>query len=134
MPLRGDYLNLRVQQHSSGTVNEVIAETTSVSINLSAEALETTSQTDGLNAGFIAGKVTGTASGEYLLASGGTQFDQLFIHMNAGNTLEFEWYVNSVKKLDGSAVITGLDLSGANSDQLATGSYSLQLSGNLATA
>jgi len=49
MPLRADYITIKVQQHSSGTTNEVIAESTSVNIDFSAEFLETTSQTDGLN-------------------------------------------------------------------------------------
>lgn len=132
MALRGDYLQIRVQQHSSGTVNEVIAETTSVNIDFSAEALETTSQTDGLNATFIAGKVSCTITGDYLLASTGTQFSQLFTHMNAGNTLEIEVYRSSTKILDGDGVLTSLNLTGGNSDQLVTGSFSIQCSGNMA--
>ena len=131
MALRGDYLTIRVQQHSSGTVNEVIAETTSVNIDFSAEALETTSQTDGLNASFIAGKVMCTISGEYLAASTMLQFSQLFAHMNAGDLLEIEAYHSTTKFLDGDAVITSLTLSGGNSDQLVTGAYSFQCSGNM---
>ena len=69
MALRGDYLTIRVQQHSSGTANEVVAESTSVSVDFSADALETTNQASGLNASFIGGKVSGTVSGDYLLAS-----------------------------------------------------------------
>jgi len=134
MPVRGDYLTIKVQQHSSGSVNEVIAETTSVNIDFSAEALETTSQTSGLNASFIAGKVTCTLSGDYLLASDGEQFDNLFAHMNAGDSLEVEIYRSSTKILDGDAVLTSLNLSGGNSDQLVTGSFSMNCSGDMATA
>jgi len=132
MALRGDYLTIRVQQHSSGVVNEVIAETTSVNIDFSAEALETTSQTDGLNAAFIGGKVSCTITGDYLLASAGTQFSQLFTHMNAGNLLEVQVYRSSTKILDGDGVLTSLNLTGGNSDQLVTGSFSIQCSGNMA--
>ena len=133
MALRGDYLTIKVQQHSSGTVNEVIAETTSVNIDFSAEALETTSQTSALNASFIAGKVTCVISGDYLLASSGDQFTNLFAHMNAGDTLEIEAYRSSTKFLDGDGVLTSLNLSGGNSDQLITGSFSIQCSGNMAS-
>lgn len=131
MALRGDYLTIRVQQHSSGTVNEVIAETTSVNIDFSAEALETTSQTSGLNASFIPGKVMCTISGEFLAASDNAQFTHLFAHMNAGDLLEIEVYRSSTKFLDGDAVLTSLTLSGGNSDQLVTGAYSFQCSGNM---
>lgn len=133
MALRGDYLTVRVQQHSSGTVNEVIAESTSVNIDFSAEALETTSQTSALNASFIAGKVTCQISGDYLLASDGDQFTNLFTHMNAGDVLEIEVYRSSTQILAGDGVLTSLGLSGGNSDQLVTGSYSIQCSGDMAT-
>jgi hypothetical protein len=134
MALRGDYLTLRVQQHSSGTVNEVVAETTSVNIDFSSDPLETTSQTSGLNASFIAGLVKCTVSGDYLLASDGTNFSLLFAHMNAGDTLEVAVYRSGTKMLDGDGVLTGLSLSGGTSAQLVTGSYSLQCSGNMATS
>jgi len=133
MALRGDYLTVKVQQHSSGTTNEVIAESTSVSIDFSADALETTSQTSGLNASFIAGKVSCTLSGDFLLASDGEQFTNLFTHMNAGDILEIEVYRSTTKFLDGDGVLTSLNLGGGNSDQLVTGSYSIQCSGDMAT-
>lgn len=130
MALLGYKLTLRVQQHSSGTVNEVIAASTDVSLDLSAEALETTSQDSGMNAEFIGGKVSGTVSGSYLLASTGEQFTNLFTHMNAGTTLEVEIYRDSAKFIDCDGIITSIGLSGGNSDSLLTGSYSIQLSGN----
>jgi len=133
MALRGDYLTVKVQQHSSGTTNEVIAESTSVSIDLSADALETTSQTSGLNSSFIPGKVACTISGDFLLASDGDQFTNLFTHMNAGDILEIEVYRSTTKFLDGDGVLTSLNLGGGNSDQLVTGSYSIQCSGDMAT-
>ena len=133
MALRGDYLTVKVQQHSSGTTNEVIAESTSVSIDFSADALETTSQTSGLNSSFIPGKVACTISGDFLLASDGDQFTNLFAHMNAGDILEIEVYRSTTKFLDGDGVLTSLNLGGGNSDQLVTGSYSIQCSGDMAT-
>ena len=132
MALRGDYLTIRVQQHSSGSVNEVIACSTSVSVDFSAEALETTCQTDGLNSTYIAGKVGCTISGDFLLASDGDQFTNLFTHMNAGDTLEIDVYRDSTMFLSGEGVLTGLSLSGGNSDSLLTGNYSIQCSGNMA--
>ena len=130
MALLGYKLTLRVQQHSSGVVNEIIAASTDVSLDITAEALETTSQTSGLNAEFIGGKVSGTVSGSYLLAADGEQWTNLFAHVNAGNVLEVEIYRGTVKFIDCDGVITSIGLSGGNSDSLVTGSYSIQLSGN----
>jgi|AntRauTorckE6833_2_1112554.scaffolds.fasta_scaffold03195_5 hypothetical protein len=130
MALLGYKLTLRVQQHSSGVVNEIIAASTDVSLDITAEALETTSQTSGLNAEFIGGKVSGTVSGSYLLAADGEQWTNLFAHVNAGNVLEVEIYRDTVKFIDCDGVITSIGLSGGNSDSLVTGSYSIQLSGN----
>ena len=132
MALRGDYLVLKVQQHSSATSDAIIAESTSVSIDFSGEALETTSQTSGLNASFIQGKVTCTISGDYLLASAGTQFSLLFAKMNAGEVLSVSVERSGTSFLDGDCVITSLSLGGGLSDSLVTGSYSLQCSGNMA--
>lgn len=130
MALRGDLLIIKVQQHSSGSVNEIIAESTDVSLDLSGSALDTTSQTSALNASFIAGKVTGTASGSYLLASSGDQFTNLFAHMNAGVVVEVEVLRNGTKFIDCDGVITSLSLSGGLSDSLITGAYTLQLTGD----
>lgn len=130
MALLGYKLTLRVQQHSSGVVNEIIAASTDVSLDITAEALETTTQTSGLNAEFIGGKVSGTVSGSYLLAADGEQWTNLFAHVNAGNVLEVEIYRDTVKFIDCDGVITSIGLSGGNSDSLVTGSYSIQLSGN----
>lgn len=131
MALRGDFLTIRVQQHSSGVVNEVIAETTSVTVDFSAEALETTSQDSGLNASFIGGKVTGTASGDFLVATAGTNFDQLFAHMNAGDILEVQVFVNAVEKLAGEGVLTSLNMTGGDSATLTTGAWAMNLSGDM---
>jgi hypothetical protein len=66
MALRGDLLVLKID-------DAVIAESTDVSLDLSAEALETTSQTSGLNATFIQGKVSGLLRVvSYLLLTGRT--------------------------------------------------------------
>lgn len=131
MALRGDLLTLRAHQGGSTAEVAIIAESTDLSISFSAEALETTSQTSGLNSEYIPGKVSCTISGSYLLASGGTQFATLFDHMNSGMAIAFEVYRSATKFLDGTCVITGLELSGGLSDSLVTGSYSLQCSGDL---
>jgi hypothetical protein len=133
MALRGDYLVVKANHYGSGSTHQVIAESTSCTLDLSAEALETTSQTSGLNATFIGGKVSGTVSGDFLLASTGTNFADLFNSMNAGAKVSVGVYRSGTKFIDCDGVITSLSLSGGNSDALATGSYTIQLSGNPAT-
>lgn len=127
MALRGDLLVLKID-------DSIIAESTDVSLDISAEALETTSQTSGLHAEFIAGKVMGTASGGFLLASDGANFSTLFTEMNAGTSFAVTVERNSTKFIDCTGIITSLSLSGGLSDSLATGSYTIQLIGNLATS
>ena len=133
MALLGHLITISAQMHSSGTVNEIIAESTSVNLDITAETPETTSQVSALNATFIGGKVTGTVSGDYLLASAGTQFSQLFVHMNAGNTISVDIENDGTPFISCDGVITSLGLGGGLSDSLATGSYSIQLSGDPAT-
>lgn len=130
MALRGDYLTVRVQQHSSGVVNEVIAESTSVNVDFSAEYLETTSQTSGLFQSGIAGKVSGTISGDFLVASDGDNWTRLTNQMFAGIVIEVEVYRSSTKIVDCDGVLTSVSAAGGNSDQLVTGSYSITLSGD----
>ena len=132
MALRGDYLTIRLMQASSGVANEPIAETTSVNIDFTAEFLETTSQTDGLNQTGIAGKVSCVITGDYLLASAGTQFSNLFTLMNGGTSVEVTVHRSGTEFLKGDGVITGLTLAGGISDTLITGNYTLQCSGNMA--
>jgi len=134
MPLRADYIQLRVQHHSSGSTNEVIAESTSVNVSFSAEFLETTNQTSALNQSGIGGKVAGTVSGDYLLAAAGTQFKELFAHMNNGDTIEVVLYKSAVAWITTEGVITSLDVTGGLSDALATGSYSINITGAVAVA
>ena len=132
MALRGDLLVLKAMVTGSITAASIIAESTDVSVDFSAEALETTAQASALNATFIAGKVTCTISGSYLLAATGTQFAELFNYMNAGTLIEVFMYRNNTLFLSGEAVITSLGLSGGLSDSLVTGSYSLQCSTDMA--
>jgi len=129
MAMRGDYLTIRLQQHSSGTANAVIADTVSCSMDFSGEALDTTSQDDALIADFIAGKLSATVTGDYLLMSDATQFSNLFSHIWAGNTVEVELYQDSSSVLSCEGIITSLTLGGGNSDSLATGAYSMQVTG-----
>ena len=134
MAIRGDKLTIMVDKDGSGTFPSIIASSTDFSLDLSAEALETTSQSDGLNATYIGGKVSGTASGSYLLAADGEQFEELFNYMNNGYTVDIEVYRDSTKFLEGEGVITSLGLTGGLSDSLVTGAYTIQLSGNMATS
>jgi hypothetical protein len=127
MALRADLLVLKID-------DTIIAESTDVSIDLSAEALETTSQSSGLNATFIPGKVSGTASGSFLLASDGANFSTLFTEMNAGTSFAVTVERNSTEFIDCDGVITSLSVTGGLSDALSTGSYTIQLSGNPATS
>jgi predicted secreted protein len=132
--LRGDKLILKVQQHSSGTTNQVLAATRSVNLDITAEALETTSQDDGIYATFIGGKVTGTISGEYLLASTGEQYTNLFNHLANGDVIEVELERDGTNIMTTEGVITSIGLAGGNADSLVTGAFSIQLSGSLASA
>ncbi len=126
-PLLGNFLTIRLQQHSSGVATKVVAETTSVDAQFTAEALESTEQADALVARFEAGKTTINVSGDYLLASDGEQFDNLFAHSNAGDKIEVTLYRAGQQFLDTEGVFTSLNEAGANSDSLATGAYSMEL-------
>lgn len=128
--LLGYKLTVKVQQHSSASVNEIIATTTDLSLDLTAEALESTSSESGLNAEFEGGKVSGTVSGSYLLAEDGDQFQNLFTHMNAADKIEVEIYRDTTKFIECEGIITSLNLSGGTSDMFLTGAYTIQLSGN----
>ena len=130
MALRGDYLVLRVQQHSSATNAAIIAESTSVTVDFSSEFLETTSQSSGLFTSGIAGKVTGTVSGDFLAMAAGTGYDLLKTKQWAGEVIGVEVWINSVKEVDCDGVITSLSASGGTSAQLVTGSYTIALSGD----
>ena len=106
----------------------VIAETTSVDAQFTAEALDTTEQADALTANFIAGKTTINVSGDYLLASDGNQFDNLYAHMNAGDKIEVAIYRSGELLLtDSEGVFTSLSAAGANSDTPTTGAYSIEV-------
>jgi len=129
MAQRGDYLILKVL-HTS--VERVLAETTSINVDFTGEALETTSQDSGLNASFIGGKVSCTISGDFLYSSTTSGFANLFTHMNAGTLVEVTMYRNTTAILEGDGVITSLSLAGGNSDTLTTGAFSIQCSGNMA--
>ena len=130
MAQRGDKIVIYVDQYSSGTANAIIAESTSANLDISIEALETTSQADGLNATYIGGKVSGTVSGDYLLATTGAQFANLFTKANAAEVIGVSVKRDGTAFIDCDGVITSLSLSGGLSDSLATGAYTIQLSGD----
>lgn len=121
---------LTLQDDRSGLAAAVVAETTSVTVDNAAEFLETTSQTSGLHTTGIGGKVTTTASGDFLVASDAANWDALFAIINAGTQVEFQMYINSVLKIDCDCVITNLSSTGGNSDTLTTGAWTATLSGN----
>jgi len=127
MPLSGNYLTIRIQQHSSGVTNEVVAETTSVDAQFTAEALESTAQADGITSKYIGGKNTITVSGDYLLASDGDQFTRLFAHADAGDKIEVDIYRSGTIFITTEGVFTSLSQAAAYSDSLVTGAYSMSL-------
>jgi len=131
MALRGDLLVIKAGTVGSDVAPSIVAESTDCTFSISAEALETTSQTSGLNATFIAGKVSATASGSFLVASGAANLTALFAYMNAGSLIEVQVLANGTRIFDGQGVITSLEASGGLSDSLSTGSYSIQCSGNM---
>jgi len=132
MALRGDLLVIRAGVSGSASAPVIVAESTDCTFSISAEALETTSQTSGLNTSYIAGKVSATASGSFLLAATATNLTSLFAYMNAGTLIEVRLSANGTVIFDGAGVLTSLETSGGLSDSLATGSYSIQCSGNMA--
>ncbi len=127
MALLGNYLTIRLQQHSSGVATKVVAETTSVDAQFTAEALESTEQADALVSRFEPGKTTINVSGDYLLASDGEQFDLLFAHANSGDKIEVDIYRSSTLVISTEGVFTSLTEAGPNSDALVTGAYSMEL-------
>ena len=131
MALRGDLLTLKIDQDGSITAPHIIAESTSFNVDFSAEALETTSQASALNATYIGGKVSGTVSGDYLLASDGDQFTELFSTMNAGGKFDIDIFMNGSSYFTGEAILTSLSLGGGLSDSLVTGSYSMNITGTV---
>jgi len=131
MALRGDLLVIKAAVEGSSTAPAIIAESTDCTFTTNAEALETTSQTSGLNATFISGKVTATASGSFLVSTGAANLTKLFAYQNAGTLLEIVIEVSGTPIFDGSGVLTSLEASGGLSDALVTGSYSIQCSGDM---
>ncbi len=127
MALLGNFLTIRLQQHSSGVATKVVAETTSVDAQFTAEALESTEQADALVARFEPGKTTINVSGDYLQASDGEQFELLFAHANAGDKIEVDLYRSGQVFLSTEGVFTSLNDSGGLSDSLVTGAYSMEL-------
>jgi len=134
MALRGDRLIIKAGSIGSDPSHGIIAESTDITFSISAEALETTSQSSGLNASFIAGKVSATASGSFLVASTAANLSALFVYMNAATALEVSIEADGTEIFDGNGVLTSLESSGGLSDSLATGSYSIQCTGDMATA
>lgn len=132
MALRGDRLVVKAGSVGSSPSNGIIAESTDCTFSISAEALESTSQSSGLNASYIPGKVSATVSGSFLLAATATNLTALFTYVNAGTAVEVSIEVDGTVTFDGDGVITSLETSGGLSDSLATGSYSIQCTGDMA--
>ena len=133
--LRGDLLVLKTQKDGSGQATyTTIAGTTSFSFDSSAEFLETTDQTDGLNTSGIAGKVTRTISGDYFAATDLDSFTDLYAYQAAGSIVPWQVLNDGVEVMSGDAVITSLNISGGTSADLVTGSYSLAVTGTVTTS
>jgi hypothetical protein len=115
---RGDKLIIKMQQNSSGTVNKAIAATTSVNWDMTAEALDATSQDSGEFGEFVGGKFSGTATGDYLTASDGEQYTNLYAYAQEGTAVEVELYRDTTLVISCQGVITSLSKSGALSDSL----------------
>jgi hypothetical protein len=126
MALSSNYLTIRVQQHASGTANEVVAETTSVDCQFTAEAMEKTAKSDALTAKYEPGLCKINVSGDYLLASDAEQFTNLFTHANNGDKIEVDIYRSDTLIITTEGVFTSLSKSGALSDSLVTGAYSIE--------
>jgi len=131
---RGDLLVLYADVHSSGTVEEMIAGTTSYTFSSEAAWLETTDQSDGLNTNGITGKMNRTISGNYILATDADNFNTLYEHQSGGLTVTWTIKANGTTILSGSAKITSLDFTAGTSAELCTGSYSLQVIGTVSTS
>lgn len=127
MALLGNYITVRLQQNSSGVTSKVVAESTSVDMQCNAEALEATAQADALVSKFEGGKNTIQVSGDYLLASDGEQFENLFAHKNAGEKIEVDIYRSDTLVMSTEGVFTSLNTTGGLSDALATGAYAMGL-------
>jgi hypothetical protein len=118
MSIPGSYLVLEVDE-------EIIAETTDVSLKIVSKALDTTSKDSGLNAEYIGGKVMIAIAGGYLLASSGANWEALFDYMHGGTSMTVEFYRDGVYFFNGAGYLKKLSLTGANSDSLTTGVYGI---------
>ena len=125
MALLGNYITIQLDRDVDGNF-AIIAESTSVDAQFAAEAMEATSQTNGLKAVFEAGKNKITVSGDYLSASTGGTLDILFAMQNAGTKFPVKIYRSDTLVLSTEGVFTSLNQSGALSDSLATGAYSIE--------
>lgn len=133
MALSGYYLTIEIQQYSSGTASQVIAETTSINCTFNGDALETTVQSDALVSNHVGGKVNINVSGDWLVASDNEQFDALFAHADSGDIIDVVIYRNGTAFINAEGVLSSVSAVGANSDSLATGAYTMELSGSITT-
>lgn len=138
MALRGDYLRIYVEQFSSATAPTILADTTDVNIDFSAESVETTTQDSALAYSGIAGKHSGTISGSMLVSPSGTTFATLYSHMTAGDTIDVEVYDYvggaATKYFSASGHFTSLTAAAGDSTTVVTGSYAIQLTGAITFA
>lgn len=134
MALRGDKIVLYAEHHSSGTVQEIIAGSTSVNFSSSSAFLESTDQADGLNTNGIGGKNNRTITGDYFATSTLDNFKNLFARQEDGHTISWTIKNNGADVYTGDAVITQLDFNAGTADQLVTGSYTLQVVGAITTS
>jgi len=119
MSLSGVYLVLKVN-------NEIVAETVSVKFQAKTKNLETTSQSDGLYASQMAGKIVVSLSGAFLLASDADNYDTLFTYIKNATEFSAVLYMNGEEAMSGYAVMKRLSNKGGNSRELTTGSYAIK--------
>lgn len=122
------------EHHSSGTVQEIIAGSTSVNFSSSSAFLESTDQADGLNTNGIGGKNNRTISGDYFATTTLDNFKNLFARQEDGDTISWTIKNNGADVYSGDAVITQLDFNAGTADQLVTGAYTLQVVGAITTS
>lgn len=115
----GSYMVLRIS-------GEVVAETTSVSVKMAAKKLETTSQDNGLNAGYEQGKVKLGLFGAFLLATDRANWTTLYGKVKDGLEVGVSLLVQGAEVFNGYGILKRLSLSGRDAKNLITGAYGIR--------
>ena len=116
MGILGSYLVLKI-------AGEVVAESTNVNLKLASKVLETTSQDNGVNAGYEAGGIKIAIAGRFLYVAEGN-WDVLYDYI--GGEMGVGFFRNGVEFLNGYGVLKSLSLKGADSKERITGTYGIR--------